>query len=305
MYSGPDCLYWYAQGIDGPTRQAWGLYPDAQIAQLLPTLEAGEGLRWDTAKFWGLCPGFDPRGWSADARDWPIIDQDVPSAGRETIGYFDRLGCIATQPIELAPGARSARVWELARVLVPENTLGMLEAVDTAIQVTRSGGEPEEAGAVYFAHVPQPAQLIGIPLFVDPRACPWALGDLDYPPGPPVIRLRVTWHLRITGIASQNGPFPPRLVAASPAQLPPDVSVGPGDWSDQRYAYGLPRHGAQQWALRGPGVLRLFATVELVNVDPQLRDVAIDVQITGRIQGFVQSTGSRLASVRNAIERHP
>lgn len=304
MFDGPDCLYWYAQGLDGPTRQAWGLYPDAQIAQLLPTIEAGEGLRCNVADFWGLCPGFDPSAWSADSKEWPIIDQDVPSAGRETIGYFDRLRCIESGPFELAVGARDVRVWELGRALVPEAALGMLEAIDTAAQVLRAGGDPAEAAVTYFGHVTQPAQLIGVPLFVDPRACPW-LGPLDYPPGPPVVRFVVTWHLRLTGVASQNGPFPPLLTGANPRELPMGVSVGPGDWTDQRYAYGLPRHGAQQWALRGPAILRLLATVEVINVDEDERDVVCDYAITGRIQGFTQSTGSRLASIHNAIERHP
>lgn len=284
MYSDPYGLYW-RRDPDDCEREAWGLYPDASIAQLLPTIEAGECALLDVPEFHGLW-NFDPDDWPATETDWPIIDIGVPASGREALAYFDRFRCVEDST-GLDPGARVVRLYELTRAFVREDSLGVLENVETAAELDQGNDR------LAF-------QAFGVSgAFVDSRPCPFpgVLGGVS------TVEIRVTWHLRLSYVSSQVGRFPPLITAAPPERLPVDVPIGPGDWQDQRFAYGLPRYGAMQWNLRGPAVLRIFATVDVRNVGQAPTDVGW--RVTGRISGYSQKSGARLANVRNSITRSP
>lgn len=287
-------LYWYWPPSFDHCRDAWGLYPASGMAQLLPTIEEGECALDDTDEFFGLW-NFDPAAWPATETDWPIVDIDVPATGREAIRMFDRARCVEDSAT-VEPGATVRRLYELARALTTENALGVLENVETSAEFTSTADGRaavfQNAGSINDLALPVATVIL------DPRVCPWpslALGT---------VRVQVTYHLRVTGVSSIVGPFPPNIFGASPARLPPDAHLGPGDWSDQRYAYGLPRYGAHQWLMRGPSIVRLFATVEVTStIQDEARDVSWSV--FGRLTGYTQQSGSRIANVVNTIRRAP
>lgn len=316
-------MYWYHEDqetcvtFEGIELDAWGLYPWRSDALLLPSIEAGEAAACECEPAWGAWNMDNPasleqfRPAMSPAPDLGSAGESIATpTGREAVAYFDQFGCLrervdlALLPVRVA--------FEVARVEIPEGAVGVFEHLETRLAVELVDPSANPAAGEYngadWRHVAfNPADL-GSPVgefdrLLDNDPCPWpAVVPLATPGNTTSLSVSCEWRWVAQGVASDGGDRPLMLQGLPPELvIPPGVALGPGQWSDQRYAHGLPRPGMMQWLQRGPYLARLFAVVTLQASD----DVSVYVRPMGRMSGFLQQYGAREASLAAAIVRRP
>lgn len=196
-----------------------------QVAPPMHSMDRAEAF----VRLWGVLP-VDVVG-SPD----PVFDPDGVvrvEADPERIRWCDSVQC--QRAVELAT---TARVWEVARCIVPDYAIGNVQRVATFLsaQSLNPGGNP-----------------VGAP-FVTNDQTPLC-ADVVHNQGN-VADLEVRWHLR-----QHDGALPAPLVAAPSSWIPAsDAPDGlPSTWADWRYAWQSIYTEHHKSVLRAR-VVRLFA----------------------------------------------
>ena len=294
-------LYWWS---DDAVDVAHGLYPRADMAQLLPRLEHYGQDVFDcqldnAAKFYGLW-NFNPATVSG-AYEGPIVDLLVPSTSSESVQFFDRVNRANQDFDPIAPGATVVRVDELTRYQVPEAFLGILEHIATDVQWNTNEGVVDPigvrgvSGAQYSPGLPGSASIS-----VVNEMCPYPL--LSVGGG---LQLSVSFVLQAIGVPATNDAEIAFIENGAERDILAGIPVGPGRWTDNRFGFGLPRYGAQQWQQRGPSFVQLLAVTRLTNLDPDTPAEGVSVRVAGRLSGYVQDGGGRRAALFNSQRRTP
>ena len=333
MYQSRGRLFWLSPSYNGVADasaqvspasyvDAHGLYPLA--LSLIPQLELGPGQLDDVDAYWGMYDALEgPEGLEfrgADPSDFlsgdyldPFVELQVPATAADRIRYYDVVRC-PSETLTVLAGASTTRVYELARVQVPEGFVGVVEHIETAIRIQKATLERAVSlvqGKSYrhvtgnlgnwnFAAAPGP--------LVENDPCPWPddfeLETTGLPNTP--LTVDVEYTLGAQGTTTFNGvQLPTPVIGGAPTSIPASMApFGPFRWSDQRFAHGLPTYGARQWLLRGPTIVRFFASVSVTNSGAS--DADLEIGAYGRLSGFVQagSTG-RDSALHSATHRHP
>lgn len=242
-------------GIEWPYSHWLGNDVATYGAQIVAANDGGEMLRDAATRH-------DP-ALAAETIDWSDAFSSL------TIGGY--MGGFSPRPHAIIP---TFKVWELARLIVPVNSLGVVEKVITAIDAVDA---LDENGDLLFAYGPQNGHKS-------------TLEGLEHP-DPAVQRLDWAWRVAINNMGP-NSQTPPQTLNGTGPQgrelLDPWSHLGNG--SDLNWADGMQR------TIQAASIVRVF--VLLRGAHSRWR-----VKAGARLVGFTQSAGQMSSAIASAMRR--